>query len=959
MQPALSTQLFVSQPVIPAELPQNYRNFCRELLVILPEERLYTDPLRCLAYGTDASFYRLIPKAVVKVQTEEEVSGLLRLAHRHDVSVTFRAAGTSLSGQAITDSVLVLLAGGWRGHRIEAQGERIALQPGVVGSRANDVLRPYGRKIGPDPASINAAMIGGIAANNASGMCCGVDFNSYRTLHSMRVLLADGHLLDTGDPESRARFSKTHKTLLQTLADYAARVRNHSTLADRIRKKFQIKNTTGYSLNALVDFEDPIEILQHLMIGSEGTLGFISEITYQTIPDPAFKGTALVLFPNIVAASAATFVLKQQQVDAVELLDRASLRSIEGQPTAPASLKGLEPAACALLIETGASTAEERDAQVQVLLDVLAKETLLAPPEFTGDAERAAGLWKLRKGLFPSVGNLRKAGTTVIIEDFAVSTERLAEAVVDLRGLFDKYHYDEAILFGHALDGNLHFCFTQDFSTTAEVERYEQLMADVCDLLIQKYDGSLKAEHGTGRNMAPFVELEWGREAYELMEAIKELFDPDHLLNPGVILNPDPKAHIKDLKPLPVANPIVDKCIECGFCEVQCPSRDLTLSPRQRITVWREIRNLQERKLDAPRLKELRNLFHYDGEDTCATDGLCATSCPVNIDTGKLVKQLRHDQHPRWQHWVADWLANHFAFSTQMARWGLEAAHQSHRLLGTQLQLWISRQVRKWTGKRIPPWNPHFPRAAPPVSWNLHAKEDQHNVVYVPSCICRMMGPSLGKGFLSHPEAVQEVLKRAGFEVIHPAGADELCCGVAFDSKGFPQQAQRKTKQLGDALREASANGRYPILCETSPCVQRLQAELPDLPIYDPVDFVHDVLMDRLKFIPLPEPVVIHPTCSNRKGGHVQKMKAIAERCTNEVILPHSVTCCGTAGDRGIFHPELPSAALATLREQIPYNCSTGVSNSRTCEIGLSMVTDLRFESLFHLLIKATGSRKN
>ncbi len=957
MPASLTSTLLVSSPAIPADLPQAYRVFYRELLAVVPAERIFTDPLKCLAYGTDASFYRLIPKLVVKVQSEEEVSSLLRLSKKHRLPVTFRAAGTSLSGQAITDSILVVLAGGWRKAEVKANGERIQLQPGVIGSHANQLLAPYGRKIGPDPASLNAAMIGGIAANNASGMCCGVNFNSYRTLHSLRVILGDGAILDTDDQAARERFARTHKALLSTLADYAERVRQHPTLPDRIRHKYKIKNTTGYSLNALIDFEDPIDILAHLMIGSEGTLGFIAEITYRTVAETAHKGTAMVLFPTMIAACEAVADLKAAPVDAVELLDRASLRSVAEQEGAPAQLRSLPENASALLIECGAATSTERDAKVQQVEEILATHHLLSPSEFTQEPAQAAKYWKIRKGLFPSVGNVRKAGTTVIIEDFAVPTERLAEAVTDLRQLFEKYEYREAIMFGHALEGNLHFCFTQDFNVPAEVTRYENLMEEVCCLLIDKYDGSLKAEHGTGRNMAPFVEKEWGRDAYELMEALKELFDPHNLLNPGVILNADPHAHLKHLKPLPIADPIVDKCIECGFCEPQCPSRDLTLTPRQRITAWREMAQLERDNSDAPRLRELRDAYRYDGEETCATDGLCATSCPVQIDTGKLVKQLRHDQQSRFASWAASLCERKFGFATQAARFGLGFADKMHGVLGTKLMTQLATTARKVSGNRLPQWNAHFPTAAPPIAWQLHAETSQESVVYFPSCICRMMGPERGSQQLSHPQVVQAVLERAGFSVVHPAFGEELCCGVAFDSKGFREQAQRKTRQLDEVLREASREGELPILTETSPCALRMKQELSaDLRLFDPVDFVHEFLLGRLQFLPLAEPVVIHPTCSNQKAGQVERMRQIAAKCASEVIVPHTITCCGVAGDRAMTHPELTNSALAALQDQVPYNCSTGVSNSRTCEIGLSMNSNLRYESLFHLLHKATRS---
>ena len=404
-----------------------------------------------------------------------------------------------------------------------------------------------------------------------------------------------------------------------------------------------MKNTTGYSLNALIDFSDPIDILQHLMIGSEGTLGFISEIKYRTVVEHPFKASSLILFPTIHEACNAVILLQDAPVAAVELIDRAGLRSVENEQGLPVDLKKLDRDVCALLVETRSNQSELLKSQIQQTIDTIKKIPTVEPILFTADPDECAHLWKIRKGLFPSVGAMRKKGTTVIIEDVAFPIPRLAEATLDLQQLFEKWGYHEAVIFGHALMGNLHFVFTQDFGSEKEVERYKNLMDDVAELVVNKYDGSLKAEHGTGRNMAPFVEMEWGNEAYQLMKRIKVIFDPNNMLNPGVIINSNPHVHLKNLKPIPVAHEKIDSCIECGFCEPNCVAAELTLTPRQRIVVYREMSSLQKTGQEPHLLAQLNKSYRYAGNETCATDGLCATSCPVKIDTGKLIKSLRHE----------------------------------------------------------------------------------------------------------------------------------------------------------------------------------------------------------------------------------------------------------------------------------------------------------------------------
>lgn len=495
----------------PFQLPGPYDQLHAQLRMIFPQERLIADRLRTLAYGTDASCYRLVPKIVAVVESEEEVARLLACTRDLDIPVTFRAAGTSLSGQAITDSVLVLLGQNWDRCTVEEDGDALKVQPGVIGAEANRVLAAYGRKIGPDPASINAAKIGGIAANNASGMCCGTAQNSYNTLKSMRVMLADGTLLDTGSETSRAVFVQRHKKLLDDLSGLAEAVRKNKTLANRIKTKFKIKNTTGYALNALVDFKDPIDILQHLMIGSEGTLGFIAEMTYNTVPEYADKASALLLFPDMETACNAVVALKKRRFPPSRSWTGRRCGPSKASRACPTISCGLGDEVTALLVEVRGKTKRTLTTNRKKAEAALDGIETVRPIEFTADPERCQRYWNIRKGLFPAVGAVRKTGTTVIIEDVAFPIDKLAPATLDLQRICKEHGYDETIIFGHALEGNLHFVFTQDFNSKEEIERYGRFMDAVTKMVVDDYDGSLKAEHGTGRNMAPFVEMEWGR----------------------------------------------------------------------------------------------------------------------------------------------------------------------------------------------------------------------------------------------------------------------------------------------------------------------------------------------------------------------------------------------------------------------------------------------------------------
>ncbi|MDO9256863.1 MAG: FAD-binding and (Fe-S)-binding domain-containing protein [Bacteroidales bacterium] len=941
-------------------LSGNYKVLYQQLVKTIDSKRIFHDPLYTLAFGTDASFYRLIPKMVVRANDENEVSLILKESAYLNISVTFRAAGTSLSGQAITDSVLVIAGNHWKNFRISKNGSEIRMQPGLRGGYINTLLAPFGRKIGPDPASIDAAMIGGIAANNASGMCCGTAENSYKTVAGIRIILADGTIMDTKDQPSRNAFRESHSKLLSRIADLAKSAKENTALAERIRRKYKMKNTTGYSLNALVDFTDPFDIIEHLMIGSEGTLGFFSDITFRTVIEQPFRASSLMIFPDIEKACIAVSILKSTPVSAVELIDRAGLRSVENETGMPEFLKLLGENVCALLVETVAPRKSELDKNIEIIKVSIQSIQIVRDIHFTDIPAEYELLWKIRKGLFPSVGAMRKSGTTVIIEDVAFPVPYLAKATLDLQKLLKKFNYKEAVIFGHALEGNLHFVFTQDFSTQAEIDRYARLMTEVSELVVNKYDGSLKAEHGTGRNMAPFVEMEWGKEAYQLMKEIKHIFDPLNILNPGVILNSDQQIHIRNLKPIPAANEVIDKCTECGFCEPSCVSADLTLTPRQRIVVHREMISLSKSRHEPHIAASLAKSFVYAGNQTCATDGLCSLSCPVKIDTGKLIKNLRSEQFILSQNRVM-WIANRMSLVTAAARRALSIVSFFHTIMGTHLLKGISGGLRKISGNVIPFWNPFMQKGAREIKVNLKLNSDSsRKVVYFPSCINRSMGVSSDhKEEMQLSEKMVHLLNKGGYEVIYPENLNNLCCGMAFSSKGYTEVGEKKSNELEAALLKASNNGEYPVLFDMSPCLYTMKENMKsNLKLYEPVEFITLYLIPHLKITPVDEVITVFPVCSMKKMGLENKLVELARICATDVIVAET-NCCGFAGDRGFTYPELNKHGLGNLRTQLPETIKHGYSTSRTCEIGLSLHTGISHKSIVYLADQVSSTVNN
>lgn len=940
---------------------EQYKKLYSSLKEVIPSKRVFSDQIQRLAFGTDASVYRLIPELVVRVENEDEMRAVMQRCRKHRIPYTFKAGGTSLSGQTLTDSVLLELGPSWRNFEVKDNGELASFQCGVIGEDANRALSSYHRKIGPAPASIKSAKIGGIVANNASGTSYGIISNSYNTISGGRIIFTDGSLLDTRDESSRAEFEKSHKQMLESLKELSLQAKNNPEIADTIRAKYQLKNTTGYGVNSLLDFEDPIDMILHLMVGSEGTLAFISEVEFKTLKKDNITATAMIYFADITQACDAAFELRQQKVSAAELMDRAALRAVQDLDGMPEVLKTLDDKAVALLIESSADSQAEVDSQVEEISQALKKYKILEELRFTQDIEEYNKLWKVRKGLFTSASATRRKGTQVIIEDIAVPGEKLGQALTDLQEMFGRFGYDDSIIWGHALDGNVHFVLMQDFSSESELENYRKFIYELVDNILNKYHGSLKAEHGTGRNMAPFVEQEWGAEIYGIMKEIKKIFDPDNILNPGVLLNNDPDIFTKNLKQLHPADKLVDNCIECGFCEVSCVSKDLTLSPRHRIVVYRRMAYLRDTGESPYELAELMRDYDYYGDKTCATDGLCELSCPVNINTGNLVKKLRSQNLKVRNIKIADFIAGHMALLQNIARPSLNLLHFFHKIFGSAFMRLSSRLVRLLSFKTVPYWSPAMPKAAARLNIKKKNMQSDLKVVYFPSCINRSMGAAKAyEEEVSLVEKTVSLLTKAGYEILYPKKMNSLCCGMPYLSKGYKETGLAKSNELEQALLLASEQGKYPILVDMSPCLYTMKENMQEslLNLYDPIEFTLKFLRDRLEFHPIEESISVFPVCSAKKMGLDSSLVELAKLCASDVLVSEA-NCCGFAGDRGFNYPELNAHGLRYIREQHEsHNVQQGYSNSRTCEIGLSEHSGVNYQSIFFLVDKVTRAKE-
>lgn len=924
------------------------RRAAQRLEGLIPAHRIKADPLYTYAYSGDASYFRLVPALVVIVDNEDEVRAVMQAARAEHLPVTFRAAGTSLSGQAVTDGVLCVLGDGWRKIDISDDGASITLGPAIIVANANKALRPYNRRIGPDPASQNTAKIGGVVSNNSSGMCCGVVHNTYHTMQRLRVVLSDGAVLDSGDPASRDAFRLRRPDILAALKHLSDEVKHDNELVDLIRRKYAIKNTVGYSINALVDFDDPIDILTHLIVGSEGTLGFVSEVTYRTIPDHPHKATGLIPFETNHKAAQAIEALHHVGVSAAEFMERKALATVEDKPAIQPILPVLGENTPAVLIEIMADSPGALDGEVAAAIAAMQPHGLLAAPRFTYDQAEADALWDVRKGLFASAGADRPRGTVMLTEDVAVPIHRLADAVGDLRNLLDRHGYVDGIVFGHTLAGNLHFQMHADFTDPAETARFEAFSRDLAKMVSLDYQGSLKAEHGTGRAIAPFVEQEWGKRAYVLMHRIKAIFDNEDLLNPGVLLNDDDRLHLKATKQMAITDDIVDLCIECGFCEPACPSAGLTLSPRQRIAVAREEARLARDGGDPDLAAALHQGYVHAGMDTCAACNLCATRCPVGIETGAMILGRRDRKRSAAADAMAGFVADRTGAVESLMRGGVALQEMARNVTGDGVVDSVSGALNAFSGHKIPKPNRNL-KPGPGAPRPAAATDAPHGeVVYFPACASRMFGlPRTELDLLPVTEAMMTLLARAGYRPVLPEKTLGLCCGQPFESKGFPDQAQKLGQGLHRALETANPEGR-PIVTDMSTCALHLQKD--GIAVADSAAFLRDHVLPHLSITRPLDIVAVHHNCSAQRLHEQPATEALARACARDIAVLESVTCCGYAGDKGMYQPELNAHALRFARNDVPPGCAIGVSTVSTCAIGLSDHLGIPFVPLASLL---------
>jgi len=871
-----------------------------------------------LSYAHDASHFLLKPQSIYTPETREDLAQIFALATQLGVGVTFRSGGTSLSGQASTDGFLVDTRKNFRAINVGPLGETVSVSPGATVRAVNTALARHKRKLGPDPASEIACTIGGVVANNSSGMCCGTEQNTYRTLESMVLVLPSGVVIDTGAENADALLAHKAPEIHAGLLALRDRVRNNPESVSIIEKLFSIKNTMGYGVNSFLDFDSAVKILEHLIIGSEGTLAFVAEARFKTVPAFAHMATGLLIFSSLADATRSLPQLVKAGFAAIELMDATSLRVAQSDAEATDELKSISVLNhAAFLVEFQEASSDALKTMVESVEALFSSLPLVSPASLTSDTSLRNQMWHIRKGLYATVAGNRPSGTTALLEDIAVPVSELLATCEELTALFAKHGYTDSVIFGHARDGNIHFMLNEEFENPAKLARYRAFTEEMVELVLS-HGGTLKAEHGTGRMMAPFVRRQYGDELYSVMWAVKRLLDPAGILNPGIVLSENADAHSENLKVFPKIEKVADSCVECGYCEPACPSKNLTLTPRNRIVMRRELVLAQARG-DFETAKAITQEFEYDGIDTCAVDGMCATACPLSINTGSLVRELRtQNAHP----------AMKFAWKLAAHQWSLFTQLAAASLNIAQM---VPRMKKYPVGGRI----------------RQSAEIVDADAIFFPSCTGTLFGTS------ESSIALLTIAERAGVRLGTPEGIQSLCCGTPWKSKGYRDGYEVMSRKTLEAMVKASHHGKLPIITDAASCshgLQELLAADPRLMVMDSVEFVEKYIAPKLRIHKV-ESVAVHPTCSTTAMGISGSLNNLAQRVGESVFTPENWGCCAYAGDRGMTFPELTASATSAESAEISGRSdSFYISANRTCEIGMTQATGKKYRHIIEVL---------
>ena len=597
-----------------------------DLRRLLDGEKVLADYPTLTAYAIDASIYRLEPQAVVLIENEADLIKVIEYARTNRVPLTARAGGSNLTGNAIGEGIILEFSRMSRILELNREEKWVRVQPGKIYAELNRDLERHGLFFAPDPSSGDVCKIGGMVGNNSAGPHT-LKYGAVKdNVHEIRAILSDGRALsvrpypvDHPDFEHLMDRHERLRELYALLKANKALIRRH-----RIRVS---KNSSGYNLFDMADrLDEGIFDLAKLFVGSEGTLGFMTEARLKLIDRPARTATALVYFDRLDEVGHAVNAFLPFRPSAMELMDSSSLNLIgRGRFDIP-------PAAAAmLLVEFDEEPIEEKIERVREATRAyrLSRPVEAARSDEPLGLERQEALWKVRKAIYPTLYRYdAKKKPINFVDDVVVPAARLPELIAYLDSYFKERNIPVAI-YGHIGDGNAHINPLMDMNDPDDLRRMAAISKEIHSIVIHQFGGSLCGEHGDGRVRGEFLRDLYGEEVYSLFIKIKELFDPDHILNPGVKLTAVPFTTHLD------AERLSKPCATCGKCNTVCPVYDVSQEESNGARGWFHILTAPDYSYEkAARVVE-----------ACVNCKSCYAVCPAGIDVSTYVLEKRAE-HP-------------------------------------------------------------------------------------------------------------------------------------------------------------------------------------------------------------------------------------------------------------------------------------------------------------------------
>lgn len=872
----------------PLILPERSRAIGADLRAQLGSDKVKDDVATLTAYAVDASIYRVVPKAVVLVESEDDIAATLRYAAARGIPVTPRAAGTNLTGSAIGSGIILDVSRMNRILEVNRDERWARVQPGIVLAELNQQLARQGLLFGPDPSSGDMCKLGGMLANNSSGPHT-LRYGAVKdNVHRLRLCLAAGTWLDAQayrleDPAlARARAASP------ALNDLLALARDHADFI-RSKKPTVSKNSCGYNLFAVADgLAQGLLDLPRLLVGSEGTLGVVSEATLKLVDKPTATLTALIHFRHLEDVGAAVPHLLALEPSALEVMDANTLDLIGRGPHGIPS-----DAAATLLIELDADAGQtDLRERADEMAAACRPYQLAAAMTLAFDPERRAQLWKARKALYPTLYRFDGRKKPInFVDDVVVGAERISDLIRYLEEFFAGQRVPVAI-FGHIGNGNAHVVPLLDINDPNDFQKMVQGYHEIHQTVLTRFGGSICGEHGDGRIRAEYVRKMFGEDLYGLFVRVKRAFDPANILNPGIKISDAPFTEHIDYTRLSKS------CATCAKCNAVCPVYDVFQSEDMSSRGWFEIVTAADYSyLDSKRVVE-----------ACLNCKSCRTVCPAGVDVSDLILQKRAEHPNRLTGWI---------FRLQ-AKGGLFEAVL--RLLGKTQPLWdrpMIRRVLEWTTKPVMrqvaatarlPHELKLPRLAARHLRDRYAglipnRErglQSGGVAYFHGCAANYFDDGVG-------DAVIGVLRKHGVE---PALPPQRCSGTPIQTYGHQDLAREGARfnlqsfATYDTIVTGCASCTlmlkdYPTLFAEGGA-ERAQAETLAKKVVHIAEFVarSPKQPPMAQTGPRPRSVTYHSSCHLRAAGVTKEPRAVLASLpgVNFTEMPDADRCAGGAG---------------------------------------------------------------